>query len=81
MKIRSHSESHLVQLEDGSQWQIFPGDIDLTLNWRPETDLAVVPNDDRISTHALIGDGVKVRVIAAGESWPVQQVKKALKEG
>ena len=81
MKIRSHSESHLVQLKDGSQWQIFPGDIDLTLNWKPETDLAVVPNDDRISTHALIGDGVKVRVIAAGESWPVQRVKKALKEG
>ena len=28
MKIRKHSESHLVELEDGSRWQVFPGDID-----------------------------------------------------
>jgi hypothetical protein len=27
MKIPSHSESHIVELEDGSQWRIFPGDI------------------------------------------------------
>ena len=35
MKIRSHShsESHIVLLEDGSRWQIFPGDLDLTLDW------------------------------------------------
>jgi hypothetical protein len=37
MKIRSHSESHIVELEDGSRWQIFPGDLDLTLKRRPET--------------------------------------------
>ena len=53
MKIRSHSESHIVELDDGSQWQIFPGDIDATLNWKPETDLAVVPIDDEVSSHAL----------------------------
>jgi hypothetical protein len=29
MRIRSHSESHLVELDDGSRWQIFPGDLDL----------------------------------------------------
>ena len=57
MKIRSHSESHLVELDDGSRWQIFPGDLDLTLNWKPETDLAVVPIDDQVSSHALIGEG------------------------
>ncbi|MDX3968275.1 MAG: hypothetical protein QHD01_16970 [Bradyrhizobium sp.] len=39
---RSHSESHLVELEDGSRWQIFPGDLDLTLDWTPDTDLVVV---------------------------------------
>jgi hypothetical protein len=33
MKIRSHSESHIVELEDGTQWRIFPGDIDVTLGW------------------------------------------------
>jgi len=26
MKIRAHAESHVVELDDGSQWQIFPGD-------------------------------------------------------
>ena len=81
MKIRSHSESHLVELDDGSRWQIFPGDLDLTLNWTPETDLAVVPIDDEVSSHALVGEGVKVRVIPAGESWPVPEVKSVLKAG
>jgi hypothetical protein len=81
MKIRSHSESHIVELEDGSRWQIFPGDIDLTLNWKPETDLVIVPIEKEVSSHALVGEGAKVRVIAAGESWPVHEVKSALKDG
>ena len=63
MKIRSHSESHIVELDDGSRWQIFPGDLDLTLNWKPETDLAVVPIDDEVSSHARIGEGGRVCVI------------------
>jgi hypothetical protein len=81
MKIRSHSESHLVELDDGSRWQIFPGDLDLTLNWKPETDRAVVPIDDEVSSHALIGEGGRARVIPASESWPVGEVKSVLKEG
>jgi hypothetical protein len=74
---KAHSESHIVELEDGSQWQIFPGDLDVTLNWKPETDLS----DDEISSHMLLSAGAKVHVIAAGESWPVKEVKSALKEG
>src|ERR1700692_2521007 len=35
MKIRSHSESHIVELDDGSAWRVYPGDIDVTLNWQP----------------------------------------------
>src|ERR1700722_3449651 len=35
MKIRTHSENHIVELDDGSRWQIFPGDLDLTLSWKP----------------------------------------------
>jgi hypothetical protein len=31
----AHSESHIVELDDGSRWQIFPGDIDLTLTGSP----------------------------------------------
>jgi hypothetical protein len=81
MKIRSHSESHIVELDDGSQWRIYPGDIDLTLNWKPETDLVVVPIEADVSSHALVGGGTKVRVITAGESWPVREVKSALKGG
>jgi hypothetical protein len=51
------------------------------LNWKPETDLAVVPIDDEVSSHALIGEGGRVRVIPASESWPVREVKSVLKEG
>jgi hypothetical protein len=81
MKIKFHSESHIVELDDGSRWQIFPGDLNLTLNWRPETDLTIVPSDDGVSSHMLIGGGAKVHVISAGESCPVKEVKSILREG
>jgi hypothetical protein len=83
MKIRAHSESHVVELDDGSQWQIFPGDLDVTLNWKPETDLRLEVIADEISSHTLVSmaDGSKVRVIGAGESWPVKQVRKTLRDG
>lgn len=81
MKIRSHSESHIVELEDGSQWQVLPGDLDLTLAWKPETDLTVAMADDDVASHTLVGGGVKVRVIPAGESWPAHEVKDALTQG
>jgi hypothetical protein len=81
MKIRSHSESHIVEMDDGSRWQVFPGDLDLTLHWEPETELAVVPIDGQVSSHALVGAGETVRVIRDSESWPVQEVKGLLKDG
>ena len=81
MKIKSHSESHIVELEDGSRWQIFPGDLDATLNWKPETQLTIVPIDDEVSSQALVGGDAKVRVIPEGEGWPVREVKSVLKEG
>jgi len=34
-----------------------------------------------VASHALVGGGVKVRVIPAGESRPVREVKDALKQG
>ncbi|WP_247448670.1 hypothetical protein [Bradyrhizobium sp. 180] len=64
-----------------SRWQIFPGDLDLTLGWKPETELAVVPIEDDVSSHALVGDDGMVRARPAGESWPVCEVKSALKDG
>ena len=45
MKIKAHSESHIVELDDGSCWQIFPGDLDVTLNWKPETELDLVATE------------------------------------
>jgi hypothetical protein len=83
VKIRKHAESHLVELDDGSKWQIFPGDIDVTLNWRPDTDLTLVRIDDEVSSHALIsaGDNSTVRVLPLGEDWPVREVKGILRDG
>ena len=83
MKIRKHSESHLVELEDGSRWQVFPGDIDLTLNWQPDDELKLVRIDDVASSHALISlaDNSSVRVLAVNERWSVNNVKGILREG
>lgn len=83
MKIRTHAESHLVELDDGSQWQIFPGDLATTLSWRPETDLHLELNNDRMSSHVLVNvaDRTRVRVIGADETWPDGEVKDALKDG
>lgn len=83
MKIRTHSESHIVELDDGSKWRIYPGDLDATLNWQPDADLAIVRTDDDIGSHVLVSasDNSRVRVIAAGESWPVGDIKTRLKRG
>jgi len=83
MRIRSHSESHVVEIDDGSQWKIFPGDLDITLNWKPETDLRLELIDDDVCSHALVSsqDKSRVRVIPVSESWPVKQVKTILREG
>jgi len=82
MQIRSHSESHLVELDDGSKWQIFPGDLDVTLNWQPDTELKLVRIDDRVSSHALVSnnDNSSVRVLPVGEEWPVDEVRTVLKD-
>jgi hypothetical protein len=83
MKIRSHSESHLVELDDGSKWRIFPGDIDVTLNWQPDHELKLVRIDDETSSHALVSlsDNSSVRVLPADEKWSAKDVKNILGEG
>jgi hypothetical protein len=83
MKIRRQSESHIVELDDGATWRVFPGDIDVTLNWRPDTELKLVHFDDEICSHALISgdDNSSVRVIPADENWPVKEVKTMLRDG
>jgi hypothetical protein len=57
--------------------------LDVTLNWRPDTDLKLVRIDDEASSHALIsaGDNSTVRVLPLGEDWPVREVKGILRDG
>lgn len=83
MKILRHSESHIVELDNGTTWRIFPGDIDVTLNWKPDVDLKLVHIDDEISSHALISeiDNSRVRILPTSENWPVQAVKTMLRDG
>jgi hypothetical protein len=83
MKILAHSESHIVKLSDGSVWQIFPGDIDLTLAWLPTTELQLFEINDHVASHGLINcdDGSVVRVRPPGERWPTDRVKALLKQG
>jgi hypothetical protein len=81
VKIKSHSESHIVELVDGSRWQVFPGDIDITLHWKPETDLELIDIDDDVSSHALVSseDEGRVRVLPEGERWPAHDVRAKLR--
>jgi hypothetical protein len=82
MKILAHPESHLVKLDDGSIWQIFPGDIDHTLRWLPTTVLRLFEINDEIASHALVNsdDGTRVRVRPRGERWPAEKVRNILKQ-
>jgi hypothetical protein len=81
MRIVSHSESHVVELDDGSRWQVFPGDLDITLNWTPETELRLIRIEGDVSEHALISkdDAGRVRVIAEGNDWPKRDVQEELR--
>ena len=56
-----------------------PGDIDVTLNWLPDTELNV-RIEDPASSHALISaDNSSVRVLPIGEKWPLNEVRHVLK--
>ena len=73
----------IVVLEDGSLWRIWPGDIALTLNWLPTTNLRVSKIDDEFCSHALMdqAEGSRVRVIEGSKEWPVEQVRRFMKKG
>ena len=69
----------LVALEDGSRCQNFPGDHNLTQG-EARNRIAAMPSKNEIRSHALFGGGAKVRVIPAGESWPVAEVEAVLRK-
>ena len=83
MLIKKHDKSDIVELEDGSLWRIWPGDVALTLNWLPTTNLLISEIGDEFCSHPLIDqtDGSRVRVIGASEDWPVDRVRRSMKEG
>jgi hypothetical protein len=62
MLIEKHEKSYIVELEEGSRWRIWPGDIALTLQWLPTTQLQVAAIDDEFCSHALVNqeDGSRV---------------------
>jgi hypothetical protein len=82
LKIINHSDSHIVKLSDQSVWQVFPGDIDLTLRWLPATEIQIFEINDDIASHGLINcdDGTCVRVLRQGERWPEARVKHILRD-
>jgi hypothetical protein len=83
MLISRHDKSHIVELEDGTRWHIWPGDIATTLQWLPTTQLQVVAIDREFCSHVLINqsDGSKVGAIRADADWPAKQVRRHLKKG
>lgn len=82
MLIQRHSEPHIVELEDGSAWRIWLGDLASTLKWMPTTQLSVIEIQDEFCTHALVDqeEGTRVRVIAAADHWPPEAVAERIEE-
>lgn len=83
MRIKQHDRSHIVELSDGSEWRIWPGDTAKTLRWLSTTEIDVADIEDEICSHALINrsDGSRVRVIKASADWPVHAARRSLGEG
>jgi hypothetical protein len=83
MLISRHDMSHIVELEDGSRWLIWPGDLATTLRWLPTTELHVAAIDHEFCSHVLVdrSDGSQVGVIRADTEWPAKEVQRHLKKG
>jgi hypothetical protein len=79
MRIKKHAKSYIVELEDGSAWRIWPGDLVAPLFWMPSSRLAVSEIDDEHCTHVLIDrlHGTCVRVIEAAAEWAPEKIDEA----
>ncbi len=80
MRIKKHEKSYIVELEDGSAWRIWPGDLAMTLHWMPSSSLEVSEMDDECCTHILIDrvHGTCVRVIEAEGEWAPKKIEASL---
>lgn len=82
LKIKRHDKGDVVELSDGSRWRIWPEDLSKALGWQPTTALRVVKIEHEFCSHALVNaaDKSRTRVIAASRTWPVEEVRKSLKD-
>ena len=80
MRIKKHEKSYIVELEDGSAWRIWPGDLAVTLHWMSATWLEVSEIDDEHCTHVLVDrlHGTCVRVIEAEAAWAPEEIEASL---
>jgi len=80
MRIKKHEKSYIVELEDGSTWRIWPGDLAIPLLWMSSTRLAVSEIDDEHCTHVLVDRlyGTRVRVIEAAAEWAPEKIEASL---
>ena len=76
MRIKKHVESHIVELEDGSAWRIWPGDLAIPLLWMPSTRLAVSEINGECWTHVLI-DRLH-GIIEAASDWIPEKIEASL---
>ena len=67
MRIKKREKSHIVELEHGSTWRIWPGDLAATWQWTPSSRIVVSEIDEPYCTHALFDrtSGTRARVIEA----------------
>ena len=80
MRIKKHEKSYIVELEDGSAWRIWPGDLAVTLHWMSSTWLEVSEIDDEHCTHALFDRTTRtlVRVVEATATFIPEQIEASL---
>jgi len=82
--ITRHDVSDIVELSDGSEWRIWPGDISITLAWLPDTAIEISDSEDELCSHVLVSafdPSQRVRAIKSSEHWPIEKVRQSLKEG
>ena len=84
MRIKKREKSHIVELEDGSTWRIWPDDIAATWQWTRSSRILVSEIDDPYCTHALVErtSGTRARVIEVvkEQQKEIQDLKTHLEE-
>ena len=80
MRIKRHKKGYIIELEDGSEWRIWPGDLGATLLRMPSSRLAVSEIEDECCTHVLVDRlyGTAVRAIEADAAWNPEHIEASL---